>query len=109
MLYGDDARRLDLAEAGVSARISTEILGWTSSVVLLLTIATQIRKQWTDRSASGVSRWLFFGQLAASLGFTIYSVLVHNWVFVVTNGLMVLSAILGAILTARFKATGGDS
>lgn len=76
---------------------------------MLLTIATQIRKQWKDRSANGVSRWLFIGQLAASVGFTIYSILVHNWVFVVTNGLMAISAIVGAILTARFKAAGSES
>ena len=70
----------------------------------MLTIATQIGKQCKDRSAHGVSSWLFLGQLAASLGFTIYSFLVHNWVFVVTNALMVLSAVVGAVLTARFKA-----
>jgi MtN3 and saliva related transmembrane protein len=42
-----------------------------------------------------VSRWLFVGQLATSLGFTIYSALLGNVVFVVTNGLMVLNALAG--------------
>lgn len=93
----------------MGAQVSTELLGWASSFILLLTITAQIGKQWKDRSAQGVSRWLFFGQLAASVGFTVYSVLVHNWVFVVTNGLMALSAIVGAVLTARFKATGKRS
>lgn len=86
--------------------MAIEVLGWVSSIILLLTIGTQLRKQWKDRSASGVSRWLFIGQLAASVGFTLYSVLVHSWVFVVTNGLMALSAVFGAILTARFKKSG---
>jgi uncharacterized protein with PQ loop repeat len=83
--------------------MATEIVGWTSSVILLLTIVTQIAKQWRERSATGISSWLFIGQIAASAGFTIYSWLVGNWVFVVTNGLLLISAIVGAAMTARFK------
>ena len=63
-----------------------EVIGWASSVVLILTIATQIARQWRDHTSAGVSTWLFVGQLAASVGFTIYSLLVRNWVFAVTNG-----------------------
>lgn len=80
-----------------------EALGWISSVVLLVTILVQIRKQWTEKSGRGVSSFLFVGQTAASLGFTVYSVLVGNWVFTVTNGLLLLSAITGWYITARFK------
>ena len=82
----------------------TEVVGWVSSLVLLATIAAQIAKQWSERSGKGVSVWLFIGQAGASLGFTVYSVLVSNWVFTVTNGLMFLSAIVGWQLTAHFKA-----
>jgi uncharacterized protein with PQ loop repeat len=80
-----------------------ELLGWASSLLLLLTILAQIRKQWRERTGSGVSRFLFIGQTAASVGFTVYSALVGNWVFTVTNALMLLSAITGWYLTARFK------
>lgn len=80
-----------------------EILGWASSLVLLLTIVQQIRKQWKERTGEGVSSFLFVGQAAASLGFTVYSALLHNWVFTVTNGLMLASAITGWIITAHFK------
>ena len=82
----------------------TEIVGWTSSLVLLTTIVAQIGKQWSERSGEGVSIWLFIGQAGASLGFTIYSALLKNWVFTVTNALMLLSAIVGWSLTAHFKA-----
>lgn len=82
----------------------TEIVGWVSSLVLLATIAAQIGKQWTERSGKGVSVWLFIGQAGASLGFTVYSVLVKNWVFTITNGLMFLSALVGWQMTAHFKA-----
>ena len=82
----------------------TEIVGWTSSLLLLATIGTQIGKQWRERSGEGVSVWLFIGQAGASLGFTIYSVLLENWVFTITNALMLLSAIVGWSLTAHFKS-----
>ena len=84
----------------------TDVIGWTSSLILLATIVTQIRKQWRERSVEGVSRWLFVGQTAASLGFTVYSVLVENWVFSVTNALMLVSAVIGWAMTAHFKKGG---
>jgi uncharacterized protein with PQ loop repeat len=74
---------------------ATEIIGWGSSVILVLTIGKQIYKQWQEESSEGVSKWLFIGQIAASLGFTVYSWLVSNWVFVVTNSLLLLSAFVG--------------
>jgi MtN3 and saliva related transmembrane protein len=81
----------------------TEVLGWSSSLILLATIVAQIHKQWREQSGEGVSRWLFIGQCAASSGFTLYSFLVRNWVFTITNGLLTLSAIVGWVLTARLK------
>lgn len=81
-----------------------DIVGWTSSLLLLATIVAQIAKQWNERSGKGVSVWLFIGQAAASLGFTVYSFMLRNWVFTVTNALMLLSAIVGWQITAHFKA-----
>ncbi len=72
-----------------------EVIGWTSSFILLLTIGKQIYKQWQEESSKGVSKWLFIGQVAASTGFAIYSWMVGNWVFVVTNILMLFSALIG--------------
>ncbi len=80
-----------------------EVVGWASSLVLLVTIVQQIRKQWKERSGEGVSSFLFVGQATASLGFTIYSALLHNWVFTVTNALMLISAIVGWTITSHFK------
>lgn len=81
----------------------TELIGWASSVILVLTIAKQVYKQWQAGTSEGVSLWLFIGQLAASTGFTIYSVLVHNWVFVVTNALMLVNGLAGFWITRRQK------
>lgn len=80
-----------------------EVLGWSSSLVLLLTIGKQIHKQWREGSSEGVSKWLFLGQMSASLGFTAYSFLVRNWVFVVTNALMATSAVAGLLVVLHHR------
>ena len=80
-----------------------ELIGWFSSFVLVLTISRQIYKQWKEGSSEGVSRWLFIGQMTASLGFTVYSWMVKNWVFAVTNGVMILNGLIGYGITIRHK------
>jgi MtN3 and saliva related transmembrane protein len=91
-----------------------EALGWTSSLILVFTIARQVYKQWKTGTSEGVSIWLFVGQVTASIGFTVYSWFVRNWVFVVTNALMVLNALVGfgiVILHRRrdTRAAGGHA
>ena len=73
----------------------TELVGWVSSFILVLTIGKQIYKQWQEDSSENVSKWLFIGQMTASAGFSVYSWLVGNWVFVVTNLVMLLSGLFG--------------
>jgi MtN3 and saliva related transmembrane protein len=80
-----------------------DAIGWASSAVLLATIVTQIRKQWRARSSEGVSKWLFVGQSAASLGFVVYSWLVDNWVFVVTNALLLVAGVTGFLITRYYR------
>ena len=84
----------------IPAQLSAvDAVGWISSFILVLTIAKQVFKQWQAGTSEGVSMWLFIGQLAASAGFTVYSWLVHNWVFVITNALMVANALVGFWIT----------
>jgi uncharacterized protein with PQ loop repeat len=78
-----------------------EVIGWCSAAVLLITIARQVHAQWRSGSTQGMSRWLFIGQLAASTGFIIYSWMVRNWVFVVTNVLMLATAAIGQWIYLR--------
>ena len=81
----------------------TEAIGWLSALVLLLTIGRQVYTEWRTRSTAGLSRWLFIGQVAASLGFTVYSVMLENWVFVFTNAMLLLTAIVGQCIYLRNK------
>jgi MtN3 and saliva related transmembrane protein len=82
---------------------SVDLIGWLSSAVLLTTIVRQVFTQWRARSAAGVSRWLFIGQLTASTGFAIYSYLLHNWVFLVSNLALLLTAVAGEIIYLKNK------
>ena len=90
-------------------KTATEIIGWVSSLILLATIGKQVHKQWASGETEGVSRFLFIGQMAASVGFAVYSWLVDNRVFVFTNSLMVVNGLLGYLILARNRRRQGKS
>ncbi len=85
------------------ADVVQEAIGWISSFILVLTIAKQVYKQWKEGSSENVSKWLFVGQFAASFGFLVYSWLVGNWVFVATNGAMLVNAVLGLLIVLHHR------
>ncbi len=95
--------------------VGVELIGWFSSLVLILTIGKQVYKQWQEGSSENVSKWLFIGQLVTSIGFTVYSWFVRNWVFVVTNGVMILNGLAGLLIVRyhrrqaerKERSTGG--
>jgi len=88
-----------IAKIGSSLRVAqmTEMVGWAAALILLLTISWQVYTQWRSGTTAGVSKWLFIGQIAASIGFVIYSYLVADWVFVATNSAILVTAIIGQI------------
>ena len=79
----------------------TEVIGWSAATVLLLTMSRQVWTQWHSGSVAGVSSWLFVGQVTASAGFTLYSVLLGSSVFVFTNALLLINALLGLWIDRR--------
>jgi MtN3 and saliva related transmembrane protein len=82
---------------------STEILGWMSSVILIATIGTQLRKQIRDKTSKGVSKWLFAGQVVSEIGFITYSLILKNWVFAATNALLLAENIFGLFITLKYR------
>ena len=80
---------------------ATQLIGWAAAGILLLTLGRQVYSQWRDRTSKGVSKWLFVGQCAASAGFIVYSWLLQNWVFVVTNALILVTAVVGEVIYLR--------
>lgn len=75
--------------------MTAEWLGWAASAVLISTLTRQVYVQWRDHSSQGVSSWLFLGQITASIAFAIYSWLIENWIFVFTNCLLIVTAVIG--------------
>jgi len=78
------------------------VIGWVSSCILLLTLVLQVHKQWKAKTSKGLSKWLFIGQLIASVGFVTYSYFVGNWVFTVTNGLLTINNLVGIYLYYKY-------
>jgi MtN3 and saliva related transmembrane protein len=85
----------------IGVGMNMQWVGWGAAVILLLTIGRQIWTQWKTGTSAGVSKWLFVGQVAASIGFIAYSVAEGDPVFIVTNGLMLLTAVLGEVIFWR--------
>jgi MtN3 and saliva related transmembrane protein len=80
-----------------------DILGWTSSMILLATLIKQVHKQWKEGTGEGVSRWLFVGQVFSSIGFTIYSYLGGDTVFTVTNAALLVNNFIGLGVSMYFS------
>lgn len=83
--------------------MNPDVVGWAASAVLIATLIQQVVKQAKDDSAQGISKWLFAGQIAASVGFIVYSVMVDNRVFILTNACILITAIVGQVITSRKK------
>ena len=78
-----------------------ELIGWSSSLILLITLGRQVYTQWRSGATSGLSRWLFAGQLMASIGFAVYSWMLGNWIFLVTNIAILATALIGETIYLR--------
>ena len=80
---------------------SPEPLGWLASLILLSTIGRQIWRQAHAPTVEGVSKWLFIGQMAASVLYLVYSILVKNPVFIASNAALLIAGITGQVIYLR--------
>jgi uncharacterized protein with PQ loop repeat len=79
-------------------------LGYLSSLILIITLGSQIHKQWKRGSSRGVSPWLFIGQFVASCGFVAYSALIDSKVFVITNSCIAAAALIGLAIVIYHRS-----
>ncbi|HWE76483.1 MAG TPA: hypothetical protein VG328_25190 [Stellaceae bacterium] len=97
------------------ADIGKELIGWAAAALLIATIGRQVYTQWRAGTTAGVSKWLFVGQVSASVLFVIYSWLKGDWVFIATNSVMLATAILGQCIylqncrKSRGEGTASDT
>ena len=85
----------------------TQAIGWLASAVLVATIGWQVLKQYREDTSRGVSKWLFIGQIAANALFLTYASMTGDVVFMVANGLLLLTSLLGLALKVRHGRTAG--
>lgn len=85
-----------------------QVIGWGASAILVVTIVRQVYRQWQQGTSKGVSQWLFAGQITASLGFLAYSWLIKEPVFIVTNLLLLVAAVVGLVILLYHRATNVD-
>lgn len=78
-----------------------DLLGWAATIILIATLTRQMVKQYRSPHPETVSRWLFLGQMSASVLFIAYSALLGSTVFVVTNALLLCTALAGQWLAWR--------
>ncbi|WP_193391251.1 MULTISPECIES: hypothetical protein [Stenotrophomonas] len=78
-----------------------DVLGWVATAVLMATLIRQMVKQWQSPNPEAVSKWLFVGQMTASALFTAYSAMLGSTVFVVTNAMLLLTAVVGQVMAWR--------
>lgn len=74
-----------------------------SASILICTITAQIVRQYREKTARGVSPWLYMGQRTASSGLVVYSALTGSWVFVVLNAVMAVAAFAGLGLWVQMR------
>lgn len=78
-----------------------QIVGWSATLLLILTLGQQAWRQWNDPRCVAVPPLLFAGQCGASILFIVYSVLVGDPVFVAANALILLTALAGLVASWR--------
>jgi uncharacterized protein with PQ loop repeat len=83
-----------------------QLIGWSASALLVVMIVAQIVRQWRQGTSKSVSRWLFVCQCVASSLFVVYSVMVGDMVFIVTNSLMSGAAVAGLGLLIWHRRRG---
>ncbi|QWT22012.1 hypothetical protein KPL74_08395 [Bacillus sp. NP157] len=89
---------------GLAAHLSSpEPLGWLASLILLSTISRQIWRQARAPTVEAVSKWLFIGQMSASLLYLVYSILVKNPVFIASNAALLITGIVGQVIYIRHR------
>lgn len=86
---------------------SPEPLGWVASLILLSTIGRQIWRQAHAPTVEGVSKWLFIGQMAASVLYLMYSILVRNLIFIASNAALLVAGITGQVIYLRRRHEHG--
>jgi len=72
-----------------------DMLGYAAGAVTAFTFLPQVVKTWKEKSAKDVSLWMFVIAFINEIMWLVYGIMIHNWVIILTNAVMlVMSAIM---------------
>ena len=75
-----------------------DILGYAAGAVTAFTFLPQVIKTWREKSAKDISLNMFLIAFANEIMWLVYGILLHNWVIILTNAVMlVMSGIMIAL------------
>jgi uncharacterized protein with PQ loop repeat len=77
------------------------VVGWSASVVVIMTTIGQIIAQWKAHTSKGVSPLLFVGNMVAAALFLNYAIMIHNVIYEVSNSVMLAASLFGLCLLIR--------
>ena len=80
-----------------------DILGYSAGAITSLTFLPQVIKTWKLKSAKDVSLLMFVIAAINEVMWTVYGILLNNWVIILTNIIVLVMALTMIYLKLRFK------
>lgn len=80
-----------------------DILGYTAGAITSLTFLPQVIKTWKDKSAKDISLNMFLIAATNEVMWIVYGVLLHNWVIIATNSVVLAMSLIMIYFKLRFK------
>ncbi len=81
---------------------AAEILGFAAGAVTAFTFLPQVLKTWKEKSAKDVSLNMFLIAFINEIMWLVYGVMIHNWVIIVTNIVMLLMSSIMIALKMKY-------
>lgn len=80
---------------------AADILGYAAGALTAFTFLPQVLKTWKEKSAKDVSLYMFIIAFVNEIMWLIYGVMIHNWVIILTNAVML--AMSGIMIMLKMK------
>lgn len=80
-----------------------DILGYTAGAITSLTFLPQVIKTWKEKSAKDIALNMFLIAATNEVMWIVYGVLLHNWVIIATNSVVLAMSLVMIYFKLRFK------
>ena len=80
-----------------------DILGYAAGAITSLTFLPQVVKTWREKSAKDVSLMMFIIAAINEIMWIAYGVLLHNWVIILTNTIVLAMSLIMISLKLRYN------